>query len=226
MIEANVIKRLTRAPFSSIAMLLFSSMLASPYIVVRNFRGRSFKLGEAHGECVILPTSFMEELKALPDDLLNLDDEIDEEEGLEQWSPVKNELTRSLDSTEVDIQNILVRVIALVSGRVIVRLPRSRNQEYVDCIILFTSNVWYCVPDIRWYPESLRKLTKYTCPKVRKVHPSLNTMERLLRPMNEESRKHLDSDEATAPQNICLSNLKNNQQQGAQEPGDPSPDAT
>ena len=31
-----------------------------------------------HGETVILPTKFMEELKALPDYLLNLDDEIDE----------------------------------------------------------------------------------------------------------------------------------------------------
>ena len=45
---------------------------------VQQYRGRFFKLGEAHGECVILPTSFMEELKALPDDVLNLDDEIDE----------------------------------------------------------------------------------------------------------------------------------------------------
>ena len=33
---------------------------------------------EAHGETVILPTKFMEELKALPDNMLNLDDEIDE----------------------------------------------------------------------------------------------------------------------------------------------------
>lgn len=33
---------------------------------------------EAHGETVILPTQFMEELKALPDTILNLDDEIDE----------------------------------------------------------------------------------------------------------------------------------------------------
>ena len=38
MIEANMIERLTRAPFSSIAMLLFSSMLASLYLVVRNVR--------------------------------------------------------------------------------------------------------------------------------------------------------------------------------------------
>ena len=33
---------------------------------------------EAHGETVVLPTHFMEELKALPDTVLNLDDEIDE----------------------------------------------------------------------------------------------------------------------------------------------------
>lgn len=31
-----------------------------------------------HGETIILPTKFMEELKALPDRILNLDDEIDE----------------------------------------------------------------------------------------------------------------------------------------------------
>ncbi|KAL8826323.1 MAG: hypothetical protein Q9191_003874 [Dirinaria sp. TL-2023a] len=44
----------------------------------QKYRGTFFKLGEAHGECVILPTEFMEELKALPDHMLNLDDEIDE----------------------------------------------------------------------------------------------------------------------------------------------------
>ena len=42
------------------------------------YRGTIFKLGESHGETVILPTRFMDELKALPDHLLNLDDEIDE----------------------------------------------------------------------------------------------------------------------------------------------------
>jgi hypothetical protein len=35
-------------------------------------------LKEVHGETVILPTQFIEELKALPDNMLNLDDEIDE----------------------------------------------------------------------------------------------------------------------------------------------------
>jgi hypothetical protein len=33
---------------------------------------------EAHGETVILPTQFMEELKALPDNMLNLDAEVHE----------------------------------------------------------------------------------------------------------------------------------------------------
>ncbi|KAL8826324.1 MAG: hypothetical protein Q9191_003875 [Dirinaria sp. TL-2023a] len=113
------------------------------------------------------------------------------------------------DWTEVDIQDILVRIIALVSGRVFVGLPMSRNQEYIDCIILFTLNVWYCVPDIRWYPERLRWLTKYISPKVRKVHQSLDTMKRLMRPIIKANLKHLNEDEMTAPHNMCLWNLKN-----------------
>lgn len=42
------------------------------------YKGQYFTLKEAHGETVILPTQFMDELKALPDNMLNLDDEIDE----------------------------------------------------------------------------------------------------------------------------------------------------
>lgn len=42
------------------------------------YKGIFFTLGESHGETVILPTKFMEELKDRPDYMLNLDDEIDE----------------------------------------------------------------------------------------------------------------------------------------------------
>lgn len=113
-----------------------------------------------------------------------------------------------IDWTEVDIQEILVRIIALVSGRVFVGLPMSRTEEYIDCIIMYTMNVWYCVPDIRWYPEFLRWMTKYISPRVIKVHKSLDIMKRLMKPIIEENLKHME-DKNTAPPNMCLWNLKN-----------------
>lgn len=85
----------------------------------------------------------------------------------------------------------------------------SRNDAYIDCIISFTMNVWYSVPDIRWYPEMLRWMTKYISPRVRKVHQSLATMKQLIEPIVAQNLKHIAEDESTAPHNMCLWNLKN-----------------
>ncbi|KAI1267673.1 hypothetical protein F5Y18DRAFT_378422 [Xylariaceae sp. FL1019] len=84
----------------------------------KNYKGKYFTLKEAHGETVILPTQFMDELKALPDTTLNLDDEIDER-FLSKYSlftttsvggristvvnSVKNELTKTLGNLMGDI---------------------------------------------------------------------------------------------------------------------------
>ncbi|KAL9630381.1 MAG: hypothetical protein Q9164_006444 [Protoblastenia rupestris] len=190
----------------------------------------------------------MEELKALPDYLLNLDDEIDER-FLSKYSlmtttsvggdigtvvaSVKNELTRSLgilmediydevlygfekemppcaDWTEVDIQDVLVRIIALVSGRVFVGIPMSRDEEYLNCIIMFTMNVFYAVPKIRKYPSYLRWMSLYFSPEVKKVHKSLDTMRRLIKPIIGQNLKHIAED--TAPHNMSVWNLRNSTQ--------------
>ncbi|KAH7113724.1 cytochrome P450 [Dendryphion nanum] len=214
----------------------------------QNYKGKYFTLKESHGETVILPTQFMEELKALPDNMLNLDDEIDER-FLSEYSlftttsvggristvvnSVKNELTKTLgnlmgdiheevvysfqelfppcdDWTEVDIQSKLVRIVALVSGRIFVGLPMSRNQEYLDCIIEFTLNVFFAVPEIRAYPRLLRWTSRYLNTKVRAVHKSLATMRRLMAPIITDTKRQLEN--GTGPHNMCAWNIKNSNQ--------------
>ncbi|KAI0870725.1 cytochrome P450 [Hypoxylon argillaceum] len=213
-----------------------------------NYKGQYFTLKEAHGETVILPTQFMDELKALPDNMLNLDDEIDER-FLSEYSlftttsvggristvtnSVKNELTKTLgnlmgdiheevmysfqelfpacdDWTELDIQSKLVRIVALVSGRIFVGLPMSRNQEYLDCIIEFTLNVFFAVPEIRAYPRLFRWTSRYLNAKVRAVHKSLATMRRLMAPIIADTKRQLEK--GHGPHNMCAWNLKNSNQ--------------
>ncbi|KFA76890.1 hypothetical protein S40288_09302 [Stachybotrys chartarum IBT 40288] len=214
----------------------------------RNYKGKYFTVKEAHGETLVLPTQFMEELKALPDNMLNQVDDVDER-FLSKYSlltttsvggrvsvvthSINNELTKSLgnlmgdiqeevvhcvqelfppcdDWTELDIQSKLVQVVALVSGRIFVGLPLSRNQEYLDCIIGFTLNVFLAVPEIRAYPPLLRWTSRYLNPKVRAVHKSLATMRRLMAPMITDTKQQLE--EGTRPHHMCAWNIKNSNQ--------------
>lgn len=86
----------------------------------------------------------------------------------------------------------------------------SRNEEYLNCIIMFTMNVFYAVPKIRNYPPFLRWVSLYLSPEVKKVHKSLDTMKRLMRPIIEETLKTIDED--TAGSNMSTWNLRNSTQ--------------
>lgn len=74
-IDYVALDKTIREGFQNVSIMCCEARAA---LILPQYKGKFFTLKEAHGETVILPTQFMEELKALPDDMLNLDDEIDE----------------------------------------------------------------------------------------------------------------------------------------------------
>jgi hypothetical protein len=143
---------------------------------------------------------------------------------------VKNDLTRSLgtlmadiydemlyafetemppceDWTEVDINLKLIKIVALVSGRVFIGKPLCRNAEYLECIIMFTLNCFMAAPAVRKYPALLRPLARYWCPELVAVHKSLDTMKRLMAPVIEENARAIEA--GTAPRDMNTWNMVN-----------------
>jgi ent-kaurene oxidase len=86
----------------------------------------------------------------------------------------------------------------------------SRNKEYLDCIIEFTLNLFFAVPEIRAYPPPLRWTSRYFNAKARAVHKSLATMRGLMAPIVAETKRQLE--EGSGPHNMCAWNLKNSNQ--------------
>ena len=98
--------------------------------------------------------------------------------------------------------------MALVSGRIFVGPHMSRNEEYINSIIMFSLNVFYSVPSVRKYPPPLRWLAKYLEPNVRECWKSLDTMKRLMAPIVAENKRRIDERDAPPP-TMSVWNLRN-----------------
>lgn len=79
----------------------------------------------------------------------------------------------------------MVRVVALLSGRVFVGSDLSRNNESLDCIVQFTIDSFVPAEKLHRYPASLRPLIRRWIPEYNAVQKELAGMTRLVRPLVE-----------------------------------------
>ena len=107
----------------------------------------------------------------------------------------------------MNINSKLIRIVALVSGRVFIGNPLNRDEEYLNSIIMFTLVCFYATPAIRKYPAWLRPLAQYWCKEVVTVRKSLDTMKRLIAPIVTENDKLIST--GTAPRNMNTWNMTN-----------------
>lgn len=77
----------------------------------------------------------------------------------------------------------LMRIIALVSGRIFIGPELNRNEEYLSSALNFAVEGFNVIPAMRRYPIWLRPLAQYFVPECKRPLASINTMKRLLAPI-------------------------------------------
>lgn len=88
-----------------------------------------------------------------------------------------------LDWTAVQPMAVVMRIIALVSGRVFAGPQLNRSEEYLECAVMFAIEVFNISEAMRKYPAILRPIAQYWVLGVAKSDEYLATMERLLAPV-------------------------------------------
>ncbi|GAB1316846.1 hypothetical protein MFIFM68171_07056 [Madurella fahalii] len=98
------------------------------------------------------------------------------------------------DWTEVNINQKLLRIVALVSGRVFIGPELSRSEEYLDAAINYTVELMQARRAIELVRPWLRPFKASRLPEVRKLGRRMAQADRFLRPIVAARRRMMDSE--------------------------------
>lgn len=87
------------------------------------------------------------------------------------------------DWTPITVYSKMARIIALLSGRVFVGRPLSREEEWIQATIMFTFYCHQAKDAINAYPEWARGIAAYFSPEVKRVWEFKNRGAKLLQPI-------------------------------------------
>ncbi|KAL2023330.1 hypothetical protein VTK56DRAFT_3068 [Thermocarpiscus australiensis] len=95
----------------------------------------------------------------------------------------RRELPPCDDWTPININQKLLRIVALVSGRVFIGSELSRSEEYLDAAINYTVEVMQARQAIEKMRPWLRPLAAGRLPEVRKLNQRIKQADKFLRPI-------------------------------------------
>ncbi len=93
------------------------------------------------------------------------------------------------ESTEINIYNILLRVVARVSARIFIGMPMCRNEEWLKTSIQYTENVFLTALLLRMVLPRLRPIVQWLLPSWHRLHGNLRLGKRLISSLVDERRK-------------------------------------
>ncbi|CCF35728.1 cytochrome P450 [Colletotrichum higginsianum] len=93
------------------------------------------------------------------------------------------ELPQSTDWTEVNINAKLLRIIAMVSGRVFIGSELCRDERYIDASINYTVDLMTAVHVIALVPSFLRPIVATWLPTTKKLYRRIAEAESVFRPI-------------------------------------------
>lgn len=89
----------------------------------------------------------------------------------------------------VDIQDILLRIVARISARVFVGLRLCRNEMWLTTSVDYTVSIFITLITLRIVPAFLRPILVWVLPSPYKIYHHLRLAQNLLVPLIEERRK-------------------------------------
>ncbi|KAK5456837.1 hypothetical protein LTS15_004617 [Exophiala xenobiotica] len=96
---------------------------------------------------------------------------------------VDTELPKTSDWTSIKLQQPLLRMIAILSGRVFVGSPLNRNEEYLEALMGYTLDCFNGAAKLHEYPKILHPLARYLVPELGNVWRHYNTFHKFLTPV-------------------------------------------
>ncbi|KAL5041778.1 cytochrome P450 [Aspergillus fruticulosus] len=204
------------------------------------FKHEVFLLRPPHGDQLVIPAKYLDELKSLPESKISLAESLSGQflgdftyigkHDSTMLTSIREDLARNMETTithleaetryafetlfddserwqSAKVQPTMLRVVALLSGRVFVGSGLSRNKEFLDCIVQFTIDSFVTAEKLHRYPASLRPLIRRWIPEYNAVQKELADMTRLLRPLV-EARIHGQTGNA-GENNMVDWNMKN-----------------
>lgn len=190
------------------------------------YKDTTFTIPTAHHAMVMVPPRYLDEIKALPENILSFQKQVTAR-FLGKYTglgvndtlvhSVKVDLTKNiirvLDELqdEVDysinkhigdcpewkpipLYNMLLHLVALLSGRIFVGHPLSRNETWLQATLSYTIDGFVGAEKLWNYPKLLHPLMQYLIPEVRKVHSYLKNGANLLEPIMKERQRAMRED--------------------------------
>ncbi|KAF2871561.1 cytochrome P450 [Massariosphaeria phaeospora] len=174
-----------------------------------------FTIPTAHHPMTLVPTQFLDEIKALPESILSFQKQVTAR-FLGKYTglgvndtlvhSVKVDLTKNIPKIMGELQDevgyaigkhvgecedwtpyplyfMLTHLVALLSGRIFVGHPLSRNEEWLHATVRYTIDGFTGAEKLWNYPRILHPIMQYLIPEVRQVHSYLSNGGKMLAPL-------------------------------------------
>ncbi|KAM4065581.1 cytochrome p450 [Hirsutella rhossiliensis] len=112
------------------------------------------------------------------------------------------EMPAAEDWTEVNINRILMRVVAMVSGRVFIGSELCRNEEYLTAAINYTIEVMTAHRAVQGTRPWLRPFLARRLPEVKQVQRRIREADAFLRPVVEQRRMAAEDESYEKPDDM------------------------
>jgi hypothetical protein len=94
----------------------------------------------------------------------------------------------------IRVHPMLLRVVALISGRIFLGTPLNRNEDLIQTTIRFTIDILDSSRELLRYPKFLRPIALFFIPGLRAIPTHLRTISRILGPVIKERIKAQEQD--------------------------------
>lgn len=90
---------------------------------------------------------------------------------------------------EIPLYNMLLHLVALLSGRIFVGLPLSRKETWLEATLKYTIDGFVGAEKLWCYPKLLHSIMQYVIPEVRNVRRYLKNGAKLLEPIMKQRQR-------------------------------------
>ena len=101
---------------------------------------------------------------------------------------VRAELPQAEHWTSININDHVARIIAIVSGNVLVGPPLCYDEEYLHAALNYSRDISAAIRALKIWPRYLRPFVKYFTPQVNVIKRYRGKAKRMLQPLIKELR--------------------------------------
>ncbi|KUI58297.1 Ent-kaurene oxidase [Cytospora mali] len=159
------------------------------------FKDALYRMTTADGEKVVVPLKYLEELRGKPEDQINNAKaherklpHITRRLAEEVERTLRAELPQHRDWTSINVNDHVSRIIAIVSGNILVGPPLCYDEEYLHAAMHYSRDISAAIRALKVWPRILRPVAQYFLPQVGVIRKYRKKAKTMLQPLIEEIR--------------------------------------